>query len=186
MPNSKGMTSRRARPAKPLVRRGRASSRSSDSDDGEWALLHEIGMSSEVWFMLRLAQLAMLDYVNSGPTIGMPHSQLIVLRLIAARPGLSQQRVANALRIKKANLTPIVDELVAQNLVVRKNSPTLPRAYALHLTAKGEQSLKKAKQIIHRHMSALDDILDQTEKEQLVRFLGRIAVELPLRAGKSG
>jgi DNA-binding MarR family transcriptional regulator len=153
-----------------------------EADDGEWTLLDEVGFSRQIGFMLRLAQLAMQEYVFSGPDLGLTHSQMVILRLIGARPALTQQRIANALRINKANLTPLIDELVAQGLVVRKNSAAHPRAYALFLTPKGELSAKKAKAIVSRHMSVMDEILDQNERDQFVKTLRKLALDLPKRA----
>jgi len=155
------------------------------ADGDMWSLLDESGLSGQISFMMRLAQLALLEHVfPKQKSIDLSFSQLTILRLIHTRPELTQQRIADAMRIKKTNLTPLINELVADGLVTRKNSVSNRKAYALHLTRKGEQSLKKAKTDLARQLSFIDDLLEPEESERLVRLLRKIVLQLPPRNGR--
>jgi DNA-binding MarR family transcriptional regulator len=139
-------------------------------------------MSDNVIFMIRRAQLALHEFVFSKQKdLDLPLSQMTILRLIHTRPGLTQQRIADAMRIKKANLTPLINELVAEGLVARRHSAANRKAYALHLTGKGERSLKKTKKIVAKQMCAMADILDGDERDRLIQSLRKIVLSLPPR-----
>jgi DNA-binding MarR family transcriptional regulator len=150
------------------------------ADEEMWALLDESGLSGQISFMMRLAQLALLEHVFSKQKhIDLSFSQLTILRLIDTRPGLTQQRIADAMRIKKANLTPLINELDADGLVSRKNAVTNRKAYALYLTRKGERALNKAKANLAAQLNPVTDILSHNDRAQLVGLLRKIVLELP-------
>src|SRR5579862_3186733 len=158
----------------------RQKSPATTADEETWALLDESGLSQQVGFMMRMAQLALLEFVFSKQFgLDLPISQMTILRLIHTRSGLTQKRIADAMRIKTANLTPLINELEANGLVSRRNSATNRRAYALYLTRKGESSLKKTKKIMADQMSIMADILDPDERKRLIKLLRKIALNLP-------
>ena len=155
------------------------------ADEDMWALLDEAGLTDHVSFMMRLAQLALLEQAFSmQKSIDLSFSQLTILRLIHTRPGLTQQRIADAMRIKKTNLTPLINGLVAEGFVTRKNSPLNRKAYALQLTSKGTQSFKKARKIMSGQLCSTEDILQPHEREQLIRSLRKIILSLPPHSGR--
>jgi DNA-binding MarR family transcriptional regulator len=154
------------------------------ADEEMWALLDESGLSDHISFMMRLAQLALLEHVFSKQnSIDLSFSQLTILRLIHTRPELTQQRIADAMRIKKANLTPLVNELVTAGLVTRKNAVTNRKAYALHLTRKGDRALSKATGKLATQLNPMTAILNPNEREQLLRSLRKIVLRLPPLSG---
>jgi DNA-binding MarR family transcriptional regulator len=159
---------------------GRKASYVPAEDADLWALLDEAGLGHDIGFMMRLAQLALIDYAlpkNAG--LDLTSSQRIIMRLVSARPGMTQQRIADALRIKRANLTPLLNELEAQGLVVRKPSAQSRRAFALQLTAKGERSLARVAKSIPEQGRCLSGILRRYEEEELLRLLRKIAIARP-------
>jgi DNA-binding MarR family transcriptional regulator len=155
------------------------------ADEEIWSLLDEAGVSQHISFMMRLAQMALLEQAFSKQkSIELSFSQLIILRLIHTRPGLTQQRIADAMRIKKTNLTPLVNGLVADGFVTRRNSPLNRKAYALHLTRKGDQSFKKATKIVSDQICSEDHVLNTEEQDQLIRSLRKIITRLQSREGR--
>jgi DNA-binding MarR family transcriptional regulator len=76
------------------------------------------------------------------------YSALIV---IARNPGLKQADLAEALAIERPNIVPIIDELQAAKLVVRKRLPEDRRAYALHVTLPGQQVADAATIAVEGH-----------------------------------
>jgi DNA-binding MarR family transcriptional regulator len=150
------------------------------ADKDIWALLDEAELTDHISFMMRLAQMALLEQAFARQkSIDLSLSQLTILRLIHTRPGLTQQRIADAMRIKKTNLTPLINELVADGFVTRKHSLLNRKAYALQLTRKGTQSFKKARKIMSSQMCSTENILEPQEREQLIRSLRKIILSLP-------
>ena len=152
-------------------------------DKERWALLDDAGLSTQISFMMRLAQLALLEHVFSEQkNIDLSFSQLTIMRLIHTRPELTQQRIADAMRIKKTNLTPLINELAADGLVSRKSAATNRKAYALHLTRKGQRALDKAMEKLGAQMNPMTDIIDPEERAQLISTLRKIVLGLPPRS----
>ena len=151
-----------------------------------WDLLDESGLSGHISFMMRLAQLSLMEHVFSRQkSIGLSFSQMTILRLIHTRPELPQQRIADAMRIKKTNLTPLINELVENGLVTRKNSALNRKAYALYLTRKGEQALVRAVKKLAAQVNPMSDILSPDDRVHLIRSLRQIVLCLPPQNGTS-
>ena len=158
------------------AKKSRKGKKSAAADDEMWALLDAAGLGHDVGFMMRIAQLALLEYVAPRlKDLDVTSSQRTIMRLIDAQPAMTQQRIADALRIKRANLTPLINELVALGLVSRESSAESRRAYAVHLTAKGKRSLKSTDKAISGWHCGDEELLDKAEQEQLIRLLKKIA-----------
>ena len=148
--------------------------------DDSWALLDEAGLSKEIGFVMRMAQLALFeDLFARLRGLKLTLSQLTALRLIKTRPALTQQSIGDALRIKKTNLVTLIDKLEERGLVKRTVSSRDRRAYALYLTAKGERSVAKAMEAFSEHIAAASSLLDEAEYDRVVRSLMKIARSLP-------
>lgn len=146
-----------------------------EADDAVWSILKDAGLWDEIGFLMRLAQLVLLDY--AAPKVkrfGLSIGTVTILRVIQARPGLTQQRIADTLRIKKTNLTPVIQELVADGFVSRRNSGSNKRAYALFLTAKGKRAFEGADAAVFGEWYAAPDNLSHDERQTLVRILRKI------------
>jgi len=151
-------------------------------DDDAWQLLDDAGLSQEIGFVMRMAQLAIFDDLSTRlKSLNLRLSQLTALRLIKVRPGLTQQRIGDALKIKKANLVPLIDILEEHGLVSRSLSNTDRRAYSLRLTAKGDRLLEKAMAAVATHLNATADILDDQERDRTIQSLRTIAQTLQRR-----
>jgi len=105
-----------------------------------------------------------------------------ILRLIGRTPGLSQQELANRLRMHASRLVALVDELEKKGLLERKSSPEDRRVYALQLTEMGFESLKLIGQVAREHRKALCACLRDDEQALLATMLQRIAQHQGLEA----
>jgi DNA-binding MarR family transcriptional regulator len=107
------------------------------------------GLETTVGFVLRLAQVAVFkDLLAALKSFDLRVTDLSVLLVIEATPGLQQRAIGEVLRIQRPNLVTIIDQLEARGLVRRGAVPGDRRAYALSLTPEGETLLGKAK-IVH-------------------------------------
>ena len=157
--------------------------RSAEPQDGfdadALALLREAGLTEELGFAIRMAELTVFaDILERLSGLDITLSQFSVLRLVHAHPGLTQQRIGDALRIRKPNLVALIDKLETRGLVSRTGSATDGRAYALFLTAKGERTLAKAMSAVGEHLQAIRDILSPRDLERALKALWDVALKL--------
>jgi DNA-binding MarR family transcriptional regulator len=110
-----------------------------------------------------------------------PHAG--ILRVLRKSGGLSQQGLAAVLRVHPSGLVAIMDELEERGLVKRQDSPDDRRTYQLHLTDKGQATLRDIGRVAREHDESLCKVLSQQERERLTEFLQRIANEQGLTPG---
>lgn len=93
-------------------------------------------------YKLRMAQiLAFRAFEAKLTRYGRAPRYLGLLATIRADPGLSQNRLADAVALRRSSLVNILDQLEADNLLVRKPSPTDRRRNGVWLTEKGQQTV---------------------------------------------
>lgn len=102
-------------------------------------LAHSIG------FLLRLAHgVSQSELSRILDSVGIRQSLYSVMLIIHDNPGLNQQEVGQTLSIQQPNLVALVNELVAEGLVVRNVNAEDRRSYCLALTPKGVARLEEA------------------------------------------
>ncbi len=83
-------------------------------------------------------------------------------------------KVADWLAVSRPSLTSLVDGLVEQGWVERKESPTDRRSVLHHLTASGRTQLAGATDALAGTLDALLDHLDDDERARAVDGLGLV------------
>jgi len=136
------------------------SSRNKEWHTGAAFLLSQIGAHSAQTFGRRIAPLG----------LSRPHAG--ILRFIANNPAVNQLGLAKRLGVLPSRMVILIDELTAKGLVERKRSMKDRRHSELVLTAKGERTLQKLRQIGAQHEAHLLAALNKKEREQLAA-LGR-------------
>jgi DNA-binding MarR family transcriptional regulator len=134
-------------------------------------LIAQVGSHAATKFAERLAPLGL-----SPPHAG-------ILRVLSASPGLTQQALGTVLGILPSRLVILVDELEKRGLVERRDTPEDRRSYALHVTAKGRETLAQIGRVAREHDAAVCAALSEKEREQLAALLGRVAEEQGLTPG---
>jgi DNA-binding MarR family transcriptional regulator len=146
------------------------------TDDSSIALLRQAGLSREIAFQLRLAQLAVFDDLAKRiRPLDLTLGEFGALRLIQAQPELNQQQISDAMRIKKSNLVAMIGKLEQAGLVTRAVAAGDRRAYALRLTRKGERCVEKAEEQCRAHEDALAELLEPEERDSLLEALHKVA-----------
>lgn len=134
------------------------------------------GLETTVGFLLRLAQVAVFkDLLAALKSFDLRVTDLSVLLVIEATPGLQQRAIGEVLRIQRPNLVTIIDQLEARGLVRRGPVAGDRRAYALSLTQEGETLLRKAKIAHAEHDRKVLDALGDLDKKHMLAALERIA-----------
>jgi DNA-binding MarR family transcriptional regulator len=152
------------RPAEDLTPPGRRRSRAAPADLG--------GLDALVGYVVRRAQLWMVqDFRRALKGLGITPAQFSVLRVIAANPGVSQVRVAEALAIERARLVQMIDSLEAAGYVERTRSATDRRSHALRLTEPGAALIERTHGALEAHERNIVARIGAREKEDLRRIL---------------
>ena len=106
-----------------------------------------------------------------------------LLRVLAAREGVSQQALGEQLRIPPSRMVAFIDALQERGLLERRPHPSDRRAHALHLTPSGRKLLSKAVAVASRFEGELCGRLSAAEREQLLTLLGEVREQLGLPPG---
>jgi len=111
------------------------------------------------------------DFIRTLAAADIRPTQYSVLTVIGANPGLSQMAVAQRLGIERARLVHLLDSLEDRKLVKRVRSRTDRRSHALHLTARGQTSLRQFKLLAAEHERHVAEKIGKANREQLLRIL---------------
>ena len=82
-----------------------------------------------------LARVVEREWAAAFKPFGLTPPQGFLLRLVLARPGLSQHEIATELTISRPTATRLIDGLQALGLVERRDAQTDARQWAVHPTA---------------------------------------------------
>jgi DNA-binding MarR family transcriptional regulator len=99
----------------------------------------------------------------------------LVLNVVDATEGRSQQEIAGAIEVPASRMVAIVDELEQRGFVERRPQPGDRRVRALFLTAKGRRVLLKGRQIAREHEERMTKGMSAEERRHLVELLQKMA-----------
>lgn len=156
-----GIATRKRRSAK-------STSRPTDTDDaiGLDALVGHAGYAVRR-FQLWIFQ----DFIRTLAEVDIKPTQYSVMTVIGANPGLSQMAVAKRLGIERARLVHLLDSLEGRKLLRRVQSATDRRSHALHLTAQGQEALRKFKRLAAEHERHVAEKIGKENRERLLQIL---------------
>lgn len=97
-----------------------------------------------------------------------------ILAVVDANPGISQGPAGKMLGIQRANMVPLINELVDRDLIARRVSQTDRRAFELSITATGSAMLAECLAKIETHEASLMDDFTEQERQTLFDLLSRI------------
>ena len=96
------------------------------------------------------------------------------IALLGHEPGMSIERLRRALRLSHPGAVRLVDRLVAEGVVERRQAETDRRAVALHLTSVGMGSCALVLAVRHERIARALEVLDPNERE----ILGQLTEKL--------
>lgn len=97
-----------------------------------------------------------------------------MMQVIAANPGLSQSRLAEAMDVDRSTIVTVIHQLEARGLVERMPSQLDKRSHSLHVTAQGRQAVRRMEKLVLRHEAEFASVLSADERETLIRLLVRL------------
>jgi DNA-binding MarR family transcriptional regulator len=109
--------------------------------------------------------------------------QVVLLRLVAAAEGKSQQALGEQMQLPPSRMVSFVDELENRGMLIRRSDPEDRRVNALYLTDEGREVLAKVMKVSAEHEARLCAGLGAEERKQLIELLSRVAAAQGLTPG---
>ncbi len=109
--------------------------------------------------------------------------EFALLRAVDASGGEAQNALAERLHISPSWMVAIVDELERRELVERRPHARDRRVRNLHLTPAGKKLLRQAERKARQFDRQVTDPLSETELQDLLDLLQRVAAGLDLQPG---
>jgi len=127
-------------------------------------------------YSLRRAQVAMfLAFHRATRGLEITPPRFSALVIIGANPGLSQSTLGAVLGIARSGAMLLADWMVARRLVERRRRPDDGRAWGLHLTRRGAQTVDKMKAAVLTEDRRQAARLSAAERRELLRLLEKLA-----------
>jgi DNA-binding MarR family transcriptional regulator len=131
-------------------------------------------LSSHVGFHLRHAQLAVFEaFASRLGEIDVTPAIFSVLEVLQQNDGITQSKLAAAVRLERSSVVPLLDKLAKRGLVERRASTTDRRHNHLHLTDAGRALLAEAIARASLHEKEVCKPFTIAEKKLLLELLGR-------------
>jgi len=105
---------------------------------------------------------------------GLSPGRLGIMLLIDANPGLTQSRLAEAVRRDRSTMVAVLDELEARGLIARRKGEDR-RTNGLWLTRSGKTFLAGVMRRVYAHERRFTARLTARERAQLFDLLERLA-----------
>ena len=130
-------------------------------------------LPSLLGYRLRLAQQAVFrDFAASVGTLS--PGRVGMLLLIEANPGVTQGRLAEAVRLDRSTMVGVVDSLEERGLIERRRG-TDRRTNGLWLTRAGRAAAARLGRRIELHERRVASRLSAAERAQLLELLAKLA-----------
>lgn len=131
-------------------------------------------LNNHVGFHLRLAQLAVFEHFgNALGEIDVSPAIFSVLEVLQQNDGITQSKLAAAVRLERSSMVPMLDKLSRRGLLERRASTTDRRHNHLHLTDAGRELLAEAVRRASQHEKEVCKPFTIAEKKMLLELLGR-------------
>jgi DNA-binding MarR family transcriptional regulator len=141
------------------------------------------GIDSPAFLLAQLGAHAASKFAERLRAVDLTPPHAGVLRFVSGAGGISQQELAGHLRILPSRLVILIDQLEERGMIDRRADPEDRRSYALHLTAKGSETLKAIGRLARDHQEALLVSLTADERDVLASLLRKVADHQELRPG---
>ncbi|WIY03909.1 MarR family transcriptional regulator [Amycolatopsis mongoliensis] len=138
---------------------------------GNAFLLAQVGAHAATRFTERIGELDLTP------------AQVGLLRLVASRPGQSQQALAKQLGTPATRLVPLVDGLEKRGLIERRRNAEDRRLYALELSQDGRELMGQVARTAASHERTITAVLTDDERALLHDLLTKIADDQGLTPG---
>jgi DNA-binding MarR family transcriptional regulator len=99
-----------------------------------------------------------------------------ILAIVSTREGISQTELARLMRLERATIGVHIARCLEQGFIKRVDSAHDGRKYALSVTARGREMLRRLRRRIPTHEAGLAAALTPGERRTLLRLLDKLAL----------
>ena len=138
------------------------------------ALLHPALVRNTGYLISRLGYYAPSSSRSGWPRLGLTPRMWGAMNTLDHEGDVSQQQLGRAIGMDPSSMVSTIDELEAKGWVQRRPHPTDRRAYALHITDAGRETLTRARRLAGGAQNELLAPLDDIERAQLHDLLLRL------------
>lgn len=100
--------------------------------------------------------------------------QMIVLKKLHDKDGISQNDLSLLILRNKSSLTRLLSKMEKKNYILRKQCKEDKRINQVYLTDFGKETFIKVKPILKQMINRLEQNFSQSEKEQIINTLKKI------------
>jgi DNA-binding MarR family transcriptional regulator len=134
---------------------------------------------SSLWtiagFNLRMLDLRMMkSYSERIAETGLTPAAATVVLVLESNPGISLGKLADALLVKRPNMTKLVKRLESRALIRRRAAPDDKRSISVILTPAGQRQAKRLRVLQDVQDTFALAALSHAERFQLMMFIARI------------
>ena len=115
------------------------------------------------------------NFISALEPLGLDPRQWVVMNLVDAQPGVTQQELVERTSVDPSSMVAIVDGLEEAGLAERRTHPDDRRKRTVHLTARGRGALQRGRSAIARGQEELQAPLTAEERETLRGLLRKLA-----------
>lgn len=101
-------------------------------------------------------------------------SQFVILSTLFKQPDSSQVAVAACLNLTPPAISRQVEMMLQKGLIASRKNPSNRRQHVLSLTKLGQNTLKKAWQLLDEKFNDIMAVLDKPEQQNLVKTLDQL------------
>jgi DNA-binding MarR family transcriptional regulator len=138
--------------------------------------LHRALMRHTGFLISRMGMVAQKRFQERLDSLGLTTRMWGALNVLDHEGPVTQHALGKSIGMDPSSMVSTIDELEERGLVERRRHPNDRRAYALHVTTKGRQTLVRGRELAKQAQSDLLEPLDEDERAQLHELLLRIAL----------
>jgi DNA-binding MarR family transcriptional regulator len=137
-------------------------------------LLHPALLRNTGYLISRLGFFGSKRFAELLATMGLTTRTWGAMNALDHEGDVTQQQLGRAIGMDPSSMVSTIDELEAKGWVERRRHPTDRRAYALHITDAGLETLTRARRLAGGAQNELLAPLDDAERAQLHDLLLRL------------
>ena len=139
-----------------------------------YGTLHPALVRNTGYLISRLGFFGSRRFAELLATMGLTTRTWGAMNALDHEGDVTQQQLGRAIRMDPSSMVATIDELEAKGWVERRRHPTDRRAYALHITEAGRETLTRARRLARSAQDELLAPLDDAERAQLHALLLRV------------
>src|SRR5262249_8313488 len=137
-------------------------------------------------FSLRMLDLRMMrSFSERIAKLGLTPAAATVVLVVEGNPGIPLGKLADALLVKRPNMTKLVKRLEARALVRRRAGTDDKRSISLELTGTGKRHAQKLRALQATQDAFVLGALTSAERSQLMQYVARIIATLDFAERKA-